>query len=185
MTVRCIVGIRVIKMIVVIVYVDGIGDTVWFISFIFILFFFFSSRRRHTRCSRDWSSDVCSSDLVPVAILVPDKAVDGVGGVVEAVFGEAFLHLGFDPLQLADDPAVDVGKLDRRALVEAAVLARGVHQDEAGRVPQLVAEIAVALAAAQVEAERAREARARGEREAQRVGAERRDAADRKSTRLN
>src|SRR5207245_4465768 len=26
-------------------------------------FFFFSSRRRHTRCYRDWSSDVCSSDL--------------------------------------------------------------------------------------------------------------------------
>src|SRR2546422_5523545 len=25
--------------------------------------FFFSSRRRHTICSRDWSSDVCSSDL--------------------------------------------------------------------------------------------------------------------------
>src|SRR5687768_18585880 len=31
-----------------------------------MLFFFFSSRRRHTRCSRDWSSDVCSSDLVQV-----------------------------------------------------------------------------------------------------------------------
>src|SRR5216684_7831993 len=30
-----------------------------------LLIFFFSSRRRHTRCSRDWSSDVCSSDLVP------------------------------------------------------------------------------------------------------------------------
>src|SRR5690606_40422410 len=28
-----------------------------------IFFFFFSSRRRHTRFSRDWSSDVCSSDL--------------------------------------------------------------------------------------------------------------------------
>src|SRR5262245_64961960 len=26
-------------------------------------FFFFSSRRRHTRCLSDWSSDVCSSDL--------------------------------------------------------------------------------------------------------------------------
>src|SRR5258705_12361427 len=26
--------------------------------------FFFSSRRRHTRCLSDWSSDVCSSDLV-------------------------------------------------------------------------------------------------------------------------
>src|SRR3712207_9022160 len=29
-----------------------------------IYFFFFSSRRRHTRYWRDWSSDVCSSDLV-------------------------------------------------------------------------------------------------------------------------
>src|SRR2546429_6706399 len=28
------------------------------------LLFFFSSRRRHTRCSRDWSSDVYSSDLM-------------------------------------------------------------------------------------------------------------------------
>src|SRR2546422_4489520 len=28
------------------------------------MLFFFSSRRRHTRCSRDWSSDVCSSDLI-------------------------------------------------------------------------------------------------------------------------
>src|SRR5437868_8860331 len=30
---------------------------------IFYFFFFFSSRRRHTRSKRDWSSDVCSSDL--------------------------------------------------------------------------------------------------------------------------
>src|SRR5438045_6202415 len=29
-------------------------------------FFFFLSRRRHTRCLSDWSSDVCSSDLRPV-----------------------------------------------------------------------------------------------------------------------
>src|SRR2546422_10906813 len=29
-----------------------------------VVVFFFSSRRRHTRCSRDWSSDVCSSDLL-------------------------------------------------------------------------------------------------------------------------
>src|SRR5215510_7982280 len=28
-----------------------------------VIFFFFSSRRRHTRWPRDWSSDVCSSDL--------------------------------------------------------------------------------------------------------------------------
>src|SRR5437870_5890365 len=42
--------------------------TIWclFRSMIFVLFFFFffSSRRRHTRWPRDWSSDVCSSDLV-------------------------------------------------------------------------------------------------------------------------
>src|SRR6266496_5706835 len=29
-----------------------------------MIFFFFSSRRRHTRSLRDWSSDVCSSDLL-------------------------------------------------------------------------------------------------------------------------
>src|SRR5690606_40632991 len=34
-------------------------------------FFFFSSRRRHTRFSRDWSSDVCSSDLPLRSGLVP------------------------------------------------------------------------------------------------------------------
>src|SRR6266511_673533 len=39
-------------------------------------FFFFSSRRRHTRFSRDWSSDVCSSDLGrrPVSTCCPSCA---------------------------------------------------------------------------------------------------------------
>src|SRR5690606_31875109 len=40
---------------------------------VFYLSFFFSSRRRHTRFSRDWSSDVCSSDLAtgqPIATVV-------------------------------------------------------------------------------------------------------------------
>src|SRR5206468_6892932 len=40
--------------------------------------FFFSSRRRHTRSDRDWSSDVCSSDLYNVS---PDgKLFAGDGG---------------------------------------------------------------------------------------------------------
>src|SRR3989475_11075643 len=34
-------------------------------------FFFFSSRRRHTRFDCDWSSDVCSSDLAPASRLSP------------------------------------------------------------------------------------------------------------------
>src|SRR2546429_5644263 len=39
------------------------------------IFFFFSSRRRHTRCSRDWSSDVCSSDLSPDVRIAALKAL--------------------------------------------------------------------------------------------------------------
>src|SRR5437870_7707090 len=35
----------------------------FFLYFFCFFFFFFSSRRRHTRWPRDWSSDVCSSDL--------------------------------------------------------------------------------------------------------------------------
>src|SRR2546422_10076434 len=45
-----------------------------------VFFFFFSSRRRHTRCSRDWSSDVCSSDLskapVPHFYVTSEVAMD-------------------------------------------------------------------------------------------------------------
>src|SRR5690606_40273811 len=40
----------------------------------------FSSRRRHTRFSRDWSSDVCSSDLVKLAVIPGD----GIGPEVVA-----------------------------------------------------------------------------------------------------
>src|SRR5215467_8698343 len=42
-----------------------------------MFFFFFSSRRRHTRLQGDWSSDVCSSDLViPSGARI--RAADGV-----------------------------------------------------------------------------------------------------------
>src|SRR6267378_6476399 len=41
--------------------------------------FFFSSRRRHTRSLRDWSSDVCSSDLY--------KSTDG---------GKTWMHIGLE-----------------------------------------------------------------------------------------
>src|SRR6266542_6539674 len=39
-----------------------------------VVFFFFSSRRRHTRCYRDWSSDVCSSDLPDSRWMLPGTA---------------------------------------------------------------------------------------------------------------
>src|SRR5690606_40836987 len=44
-------------------------------------FFFFSSRRRHTRFSRDWSSDVCSSDLSREdALILEEEKLGAVGG---------------------------------------------------------------------------------------------------------
>src|SRR3712207_7633342 len=52
-----------------------------------MIYFFFSSRRRHTRYWRDWSSDVCSSDLLAAAdaahvaglhvTMTPGPAADG------------------------------------------------------------------------------------------------------------
>src|SRR5260221_4742078 len=39
-------------------------------------FFFFSSRRRHTRSLCDWSSDVCSSDLPNIQYISIDRSID-------------------------------------------------------------------------------------------------------------
>src|SRR6516162_6587632 len=44
------------------------------------LYFFFSSRRRHTRLQGDWSSDVCSSDLVK------EDTAETVQGVLHNLF---------------------------------------------------------------------------------------------------
>src|SRR2546421_11942430 len=52
--------------------------------YISFFFFFFSSRRRHTRSDRDWSSDVCSSDLATVDSRGCPSDADG-DGVVDGV----------------------------------------------------------------------------------------------------
>src|SRR6266487_5936977 len=41
------------------------------------MMFFFSSRRRHTRWTGDWSSDVCSSDLCPAGLEPPTPSLEG------------------------------------------------------------------------------------------------------------
>src|SRR6266436_6283665 len=56
--------------------------------------FFFSSRRRHTRCSRDWSSDVCSSDL--------SKSGDGSGGMNDPHRPPGGRNRDRDPLLILD-----------------------------------------------------------------------------------
>src|SRR2546426_2073452 len=57
-----------------------------------LVFFFFSSRRRHTRLQGDWSSDVCSSDLgkstVAVNLAVTLSQTGGTVGIIDSdVYG--------------------------------------------------------------------------------------------------
>src|SRR3989442_8064117 len=59
------------------------------IGLLFGFFFFFSSRRRHTRCGRDWSSDVCSSDLERLhRTLAPRRT----GDIAGAAWGEGAMQ---------------------------------------------------------------------------------------------
>src|SRR2546422_9839 len=68
-----------------------------------IMFFFFSSRRRHTRCSRDWSSDVCSSDLEAVGI--NPVVVHGGGKAITRAMEAAGLKANFIQGQRVTDEA--------------------------------------------------------------------------------
>src|SRR5438094_9223045 len=61
---------------------------IWMYMFVIVNFFFFSSRRRHTRSYGDWSSDVCSSDLTRRKIL--QLLIDS--GALVKVYGEMFFH---------------------------------------------------------------------------------------------
>src|SRR3712207_7552493 len=74
--------------------------------------FFFSSRRRHTRYWRDWSSDVCSSDLL---VLVQAAVEVGVAGVE---------RIGATPDLGAVADAVAVGVVKRRVGAVAVDLVR-------------------------------------------------------------
>src|SRR5207245_8560752 len=69
---------------------------VYSVHFVCFLFFF-SSRRRHTRCYRDWSSDVCSSDLAvwredlrALDLAADPLAVEWELRVLDEVAGETF-----------------------------------------------------------------------------------------------
>src|SRR5689334_23593763 len=85
--------------------------------------FFFSSRRRHTRWNCDWSSDVCSSDLVRlparrIAIVVRDRL---------AVHRQSIVGQQSVLCELADDD----GKTTRLEEVLHQVAARRHDVDEA------------------------------------------------------
>src|SRR5688500_19856509 len=74
----------------------------------FLYFFFFSSRRRHTRLQGDWSSDVCSSDLPGVRnrVLGASRQDDQIGAQSRPDGAE---------LVLATEGARGVGRRDPRS----------------------------------------------------------------------
>src|SRR5699024_11657570 len=99
--------------------------------------FFFSSRRRHTRSKRDWSSDVCSSDLEAMNLTRLDdvktrlirnlsKGYKQRVGLAQAVLGMPDIIIldeptvGLDPIQIIEirDLIKELGKKqDRKSVV--------------------------------------------------------------------
>src|SRR5215217_8486421 len=73
-------------------------------------FFFFSSRRRHTRYWRDWSSDVCSSDLFGVMGVAPPEEWGQIS---------------------TKEPRAHGGNLDNKEIGEGATLFLPVHVPDA------------------------------------------------------
>src|SRR3989442_4014513 len=100
-----------------------------------MLFFFFSSRRRHTRCGRDWSSDVCSSDLFsseairrevemtkrskPVVASMADLAA--LGGCWSSMSADKMVA---DPGRLTGSIGVVTGKFNLRGLYDKLGLSK-------------------------------------------------------------
>src|SRR5207245_8050839 len=65
---------------------------------------FFSSRRRHTRCYRDWSSDVCSSDLASYNAVLSSNLINS--------FRYGFIRQGVDNIGLKNQHFVHFRGLD-------------------------------------------------------------------------
>src|SRR5690606_4653937 len=118
------------------------------------VYFFFSSRRRHTRFSRDWSSDVCSSDLgarraedlaeeIPEEVVEVDpleaaeRIVRG-PGVAEAVVARPALGVAEDLIGLGGLLELLLGRRIPRVAVRVVLegdLAEGALEGLGVRVP--------------------------------------------------
>src|ERR671936_3062291 len=99
-------------------------------SLLFI--FFFSSRRRHTRLQGDWSSDVCSSDLVGETL----SSGTGASGAAVA----AFLRGGTSPITVRLDGGALTVEVDDDLGVRLTGTAEPVFSGELS--PQLVDALA-------------------------------------------
>src|SRR5690625_6664301 len=92
--------------------------------------FFFSSRRRHTRWPRDWSSDVCSSDLnANVNLPLETVAVEYNNNEVDTTdMMNTVKKMGYD-LRLAQD---DKDKMDHKEQIGRASCRERVKNEEDG-----------------------------------------------------
>src|SRR5207249_5479668 len=98
--------------------------------------FFFSSRRRHTRSKRDWSSDVCSSDLEAVAlaggytrIAAPERITvrrhKGSGDQVFKVNAKRFTKGSGGGFLVEPGDTITVGEIGRASCRERVEIAAG------------------------------------------------------------
>src|SRR5256885_3977939 len=93
-----------------------------------LIFFFFSSRRRHTRLQGDWSSDVCSSDLL-----------------------EAFLARPQTPVQYRERARVRQALIEHRTGRRAEAEGAWTAMAESGSDPEVLADIVLDCAEARSE----------------------------------
>src|SRR3989337_4471672 len=91
--------------------------------------YFFSSRRRHTICYRDWSSDVCSSDLPTIRSRLVPVRVGGVGDEAVPRF-----------LQTELDPAPRGAALEQRVLLAQGSIGRALAAGAEGDTAEKAAE---------------------------------------------
>src|SRR5205814_2785227 len=102
--------------------------------------FFFSSRRRHTRCLSDWSSDVCSSDIRKVGSPLPTATLDAcLAG--DAVLLGAVGSPEFDSLTPSERPEAGLLLL-RQALGGYANLRPAISYDAIAAASPLRIEVA-------------------------------------------
>src|SRR3712207_5196477 len=114
-------------------------------------FFFFSSRRRHTRYWRDWSSDVCSSDLNAllkmleeppehvVFVLATTEKHKVLPTIISRCQGFDFRRPGVETLRrkLAEIAEAEEIEVDQEALTAIAREGRGSFRDAEGLLDQL------------------------------------------------
>src|SRR4051812_50058782 len=96
------------------------------------MFFFFSSRRRHTRLTCDWSSDVCSSDLAEAAAIWRIRE-DGAGLAGRTSDGHP-AHAGWEDAAVPVEQ--QIGRASCRERVEIAVVVGSLkkkRKNEKGR----------------------------------------------------